>query len=278
MSESAHGPLHFTEAGSGAPVVLIHGWATSGRVLDGLVRSLSASSRVVVPDLRGHGRSPPPPGPFSIEEHGDDVAALVRRLGLARPVLAGWSLGAQVALAAAARLGAGGTAGLALISGTARYTAGDGHPHGLPLAQVEGLAGRMRIHPGKALARFAAACLAEGEVAEAERARVESLLAADPPDLGAALGALDALAAADQRSILPSLDLPVLLVHGAEDRIVPAGASAVLGAGLPRAWRVVLPGVGHVPFLTRPREVAEALRDFLSGHFPGAGLTEKGAA
>jgi pimeloyl-[acyl-carrier protein] methyl ester esterase len=267
MVERPIGPLHVADAGRGRPVVLIHGWATSGRVLGGLAETLAARFRVVVPDLRGHGRSPPPPGPFSLDDHGADVADLVRRLGLERPVLAGWSMGAQVALAAAAEgraRGAGGVAGLALLAATARFTSRDGDGRGLPPEQVEGLKARLRIHAGKALGRFFAACISEGEVDAAGRRRIQALLGAEPPGTAAALDALDALAAGDQRAALPSIVAPVLLVHGGRDAIVPPAASEAMAAALPRARRVLLAGAGHAAFLTRPDEVAGAIGDFVA--------------
>jgi pimeloyl-[acyl-carrier protein] methyl ester esterase len=267
MVERPIGPLHVADAGRGRPVVLLHGWATSGRVLGGLAETLAARFRVVVPDLRGHGRSPPPPGPFSLDDHGADVADLVRRLGLERPVLAGWSMGAQVALAAAAEgraRGAGGVAGLALLAATARFTSRDGDGRGLPPEQVEGLKARLRIHAGKALGRFFAACISEGEVDAAGRRRIQALLGAEPPGTAAALDALDALAAGDQRAALPSIVAPVLLVHGGRDAIVPPAASEAMAAALPRARRVLLAGAGHAAFLTRPDEVAGAIGDFVA--------------
>jgi pimeloyl-[acyl-carrier protein] methyl ester esterase len=267
MVERQTGPLHVADAGRGRPVVLLHGWATSGRVLGALAGALAARFRVVVPDLRGHGRSPPPPGPFSLEDHGADVADLVGRLDLACPVLAGWSMGAQVALAAARLLpcrGAAAVSGLALLAATARFASPDGDPSGLPAEQVDGLKARLRIHPGKALRRFYAACLAEGEVDAASRSRIEALLAAEPPDAGAALGALDALAAGDQRAALPAIGAEVLLLHGDRDAIVPPAASEAMAAALPRARRLVFSGAGHAAFLSRPGEVAGAIGDFVA--------------
>ena len=259
-------PLHAEEAGSGRPVVLIHGFATSGRALSDVARALSADRRVVSVDLRGHGRSPPPAGPFSLEDHGADVAALVRSLGLERPVLLGWSLGAQVALAAAARLADARTpaSGLALVAATARFTAAEGHPHGLARTQVDALAARMRIHQGKALARFFASCFTRDELAPDARDRAVARLAAEPPDAGAARGALDALREGDLRPVAGRIDVPVLLLHGEEDAIVPAGASAALAGSLARARRVTFPRTGHAPFLSRLADLLAPVRSFLA--------------
>jgi len=254
--------LHLEEAGRGPPVVLLHGWATSGRILAGLAAALAPERRVLVPDLRGHGRSPPPPGPFALEDHAADVALLVESLGLARPVLLGWSLGAQVALGAAARIGES-IGGLVLVAATPRFTSGPGWAYGLPRAQVDGLAARVRIHAGRALRRFFAAFFAEGEMPDEECRRALAALAAEPPDPAAALGALDALAEGDQRSLLAGIRAPALLLHGGADAIVPPGAAEALASALPRARLACWPGVGHAPFLSRPREVAGVVRAFL---------------
>src|SRR5512137_2761514 len=161
--------LHATESGHGRPVLLVHGWGTSGRALEALAERLAARSRVVVVDLPGHGRSPPSPAAGSIEAMGERVAALVRERGLSRAVVGGWSLGAMVALSAAGRLGAD-AAGLLLLSATPRFTAGDGWEAGLPVEQVDGLAARLRISPAKALTRFFGSCFVEGELPGEARA------------------------------------------------------------------------------------------------------------
>jgi pimeloyl-[acyl-carrier protein] methyl ester esterase len=265
MAEEAH-PLHVAEVGKGRPLVLIHGWATSGRALSGLAGSLAEVARVVLPDLRGHGRSPPPEGPFSLDDHGADVTSLVRGLGLVKPVLAGWSLGAQVALSATARLEAEGVpvAGLALLAPTARFTSAEGYPHGLSEREVDGLASRLSIHPAKALSRFFAACFAKGELSTEERERACAELVREPPDLNAALGALRALAEGDQRRLAGALLAPALLLHGEEDAIVPPGASKALEDALRSARRLTFPGVGHAPFLSRGEACARSVRAFLS--------------
>jgi pimeloyl-[acyl-carrier protein] methyl ester esterase len=194
---------------------------------------------------------------------GAQVAALVRERGLSRPILGGWSLGAMVALAAADRLGAG-AAGLLLLSATPRFVAGDGWDSGLQAEQVDGLAARLRISPAKALTRFFGSCLVEGELTGEARAAALATLLADPPDPGAARAGLEALAAGDLRPLLPRA-APALLVHGDRDVIVPPGASEAMARAMPAARRLVLPGAGHAPHLSRPAEVATACLDFLSG-------------
>jgi pimeloyl-[acyl-carrier protein] methyl ester esterase len=254
--------LHVTERGSGRPVLLLHGFGASGRSLEGLATALAGRCRVVVADLPGHGRSPPCPVPVALDDLGAGVAALLADLGIRRPRLLGWSLGAQAVLAAAARPDVD-AAGLVLVSATPRFTAGDGWPHGLPPAQVDGLAARLRIHPGKALGRFSGSFFAAEELPPAARDEAIAVLQAEPPDVASALALLGALREGDLREVAPRVAAPTLLLHGDADVIVPPGASEALGGILPKARRVVLAGVGHAPFLSRPEDAAGAVETFL---------------
>jgi len=106
--------------GGGRPVVLLHGLASNARIWDGVAPRLAgAGLRVVALDLRGHGDSDQPSDGYGFETVGRDLEAALAALGLARPVLAGHSWGASVALEyAAGRPGA--VAGLALVDGGLR--------------------------------------------------------------------------------------------------------------------------------------------------------------
>jgi pimeloyl-ACP methyl ester carboxylesterase len=89
--------LHYETAGAGSPLVLVHGLGSSGRDWENLTPGLAGRHRVVLPDLRGHGRSGKPPGPYPILELARDLAALSDALGLGRSHFAGISLGGMAA-------------------------------------------------------------------------------------------------------------------------------------------------------------------------------------
>ncbi|HEX8940278.1 MAG TPA: alpha/beta hydrolase [Candidatus Limnocylindrales bacterium] len=90
--------------GAATPFVLVHGLASNARLWEGVgVALASAGHRVVAVDQRGHGESDRPAGDYGFEAVTDDLAALVERLGLDRPVLVGQSWGADVVLEAAVR-------------------------------------------------------------------------------------------------------------------------------------------------------------------------------
>jgi pimeloyl-ACP methyl ester carboxylesterase len=103
--------------GSGQAVLLLHGLASNARVWDGVAPRLAgAGLRVVALDLRGHGASDQPGSGYDFTSVGHDLAAALAGLGLERPVLAGHSWGANVALQFAVdRPGA--VAGLVLVDG-----------------------------------------------------------------------------------------------------------------------------------------------------------------
>jgi pimeloyl-ACP methyl ester carboxylesterase len=71
----------------------------------------------------------------------------------------------------------------------------------------------------------------------------------------------------DSRELLPQLDLPALVVVGAEDAITPPDVARAAAAALPRATLAVIPGAGHTPSVERPIPTAEAIAAFLRGNF-----------
>ena len=93
------------DAAPGAPTfVLMHGLASNARLWDGVAaRLVERGYPAVTVDLRGHGRSSKPDGPYDVPTVADDVAALIGALGLARPVVAGQSWGGNVAIELGAR-------------------------------------------------------------------------------------------------------------------------------------------------------------------------------
>jgi pimeloyl-ACP methyl ester carboxylesterase len=90
--------------GDAAPFLLVHGLASNARLWDGVAERLAERGHPAVSvDLRGHGRSSKPEGPYEVPTVADDLAALIEALGLDRPVVAGQSWGGNVVLELAAR-------------------------------------------------------------------------------------------------------------------------------------------------------------------------------
>jgi pimeloyl-ACP methyl ester carboxylesterase len=92
--------IHYRDVGAGPPLVLVHGGLATGEVMWSapVVAELARRHRVLIPDSRGHGRTDNPAGTLRYDRMADDVAAFSAALGLERPVVVGYSDGAQVAL------------------------------------------------------------------------------------------------------------------------------------------------------------------------------------
>ena len=90
--------IFYLEAGSGRPVLLLHGGTATSGDWGGAIERLSAGYRVIAPDTRGHGRTSNPSQRLSYARLADDTAGLIRELGLERPIIVGYSDGGQTAL------------------------------------------------------------------------------------------------------------------------------------------------------------------------------------
>ena len=89
--------LHYEICGQGSPLLFIHGLGSSTRDWDLQVAPFSEQFRVVTFDVRGHGQSDKPPGPYSIPLFASDTAELVRALGIAPAHVVGISMGGMIA-------------------------------------------------------------------------------------------------------------------------------------------------------------------------------------
>jgi pimeloyl-ACP methyl ester carboxylesterase len=95
--------LHVDERGHGEPaVLLVHGIACDRRYMEPVAVHLAARHRTVAVDLRGHGRSDAPDGPYDVATHVDDLVEVCAALGVERPVVVGHSLGGVLTVVLAA--------------------------------------------------------------------------------------------------------------------------------------------------------------------------------
>jgi pimeloyl-[acyl-carrier protein] methyl ester esterase len=265
--ESSEGArIYYEEAGAGPPLLFLHGWSVSGGVWRFQAEELAPAYRVITMDLRGHGRSTGASAAITMEDFARDVTGLFDRLDLAHATLVGWSMGAQVALAAYGAIRSRLVA-LVLVGGTPLFTASADYPHGLPPVEAKGMGVRLKRDFHRTMGEFFRGMFAPAELSREQENRIarEIVMGGKLPEPEAALRSLETLATADLRAILPSVDLPVLLVHGSGDTICLPAASRFMAERLPNASLRILEGLGHAPFLSRPAEFNAILGDFLRG-------------
>ena len=248
-------PLWYEEVGTGCPVVLLHGWCMSSEVWRYQYDGLAGSLRLLAPDLRGHGRSRKISGGLDFDTLAEDLVDLFETLELAKVVLVGWSMGAQIALQSFPEL-SGRLSGMVLVSATPSFTASDDFPYGLAGKEVSGMRLKVQRNVQRALDGFYSRLFAEGELdGNSSASEIKQLLSAIPsPDTGAVLEALDALAVADMRDLLTAITIPTLILNGALDRICLPQASSYLKEHISDARQTVFPLSGHAPFLTQSHQ------------------------
>lgn len=95
--------LYYETHGSGRPLILLHGGLGSGGMFAPILPAFTERHQVVLPDLQGHGRTADIDRPLDVRLMADDIAALIAHLGLQRPDVVGYSLGAKVAFQLAVR-------------------------------------------------------------------------------------------------------------------------------------------------------------------------------
>ncbi|MBI1920819.1 MAG: alpha/beta fold hydrolase [Geobacter sp.] len=255
--------LHYEDKGQGRPLVFVHGWAMSGRVWFFQTEELASSHRVVTLDLRGHGRSEPSSGPFSMSLLAADLRGLMDGLALENAIVVGWSMGVQVVLEAFPSIRER-VAGLVLVSGTPRFTSAADYLHALPPVEARGMGVRLKRNFAATMGDFFRRMFVEGELDHDRYQRIvrEVVIGGRQPSPETALDALRALQEADQRQCLPEIDVPVLLVHGDLDTICLPAASRYMTGQLSHARLEMMEGVGHAPFMSRPGEFNHMLMDF----------------
>jgi pimeloyl-ACP methyl ester carboxylesterase len=250
-----HGPDRVR--GDRPVVVLLNGWTASGLVWPrALVEALSRDHDVLRIDNRGTGWSRTAPAPFTLADLADDVAAVLDATGASRATVAGLSMGGMIAQELALRHPAR-VERLALLGtrppAPAAITPAPSVLDGVLAAPS----------PGSSLRQFVAHAwsgIAGAEFAEAGAfdELVDAVLERPTPRAGV-LAQARAIGSWYGAARLRDLDVPTVVVHGSDDRLVPVGNGMRLAQLVPGARYVELPGVGHLVPFEAPDAVAGVL-------------------
>ena len=258
--------MHVREAGTGRPVLLLHGWACHGGFFAPQWEGLATDARLVAPDLPGHGRTGDAGGGLSIEAAADACAALLIDRDLSGVVLVGWSMGAAVAWSLIDRHGPDRLAGLVVIDMTPRVLNDDGWRLGIrdgfdrdrnPRAVAAMTEDWPRYAGYVARVIFAEGTAVDAGLAAWVRREMEQ---ADPSAL---VPIWQSLVGQDFRRLLPRIGLPALIVRGEGSRLYSADVAEWQAAKMPHARIVAFDRSGHAPHLEQPDAFNTALRSFI---------------
>ena len=263
-------------AGSGPPVVLIHGMLNSSNHWRSVALNLASDYTVIAPDLIGHGDSAAPRGDYSLGAHAASIRDLLAAEGIDRASIVGHSLGGGVAMQffyqfpqrteRLVLISSGGlghevspvlrTAALPGVSALLSLTI---HRHLLGALAVTGRRLRERdVRLGVHLQALARA-LRPLESAEARQAFLQTLRAV-----------IDVhgqrVSATDRLYLLESM--PTLVVWGERDNTIPLLHGRRAHDAIPNSHFQTLPGAAHFPHLEDPDGLSEVLREFIRSTRP----------
>lgn len=243
------------EQGSGAPLVLVHGFPLDGRVFDGQLAGLSSRYRVIVPDLPGFGTSQPyDVASMSMPWMAQELRSFLESINALPCVLGGLSMGGYVALSFVRAFPAD-VAALLLIDTRAEADNDEGKQNRnrmIEAARARGATAVVEMMFGKMLAQSTAH--QQPEVAE----KLRRIMSEQPVETICA-----AVAAMRERddftAILPSIRTPTLVMVGEYDTITSPEVAQKMRSGLPRSWMVTIDGAGHMTPMERPDRVNAAI-------------------
>jgi pimeloyl-ACP methyl ester carboxylesterase len=237
--------------------VLLHGAMGNSREWSLQLDRLAGEFTVVAWDAPGCGGSFDPPDDFGLEGYADCLAAFVTRLGLDTPHVMGLSFGSGLALELFRRH-PDRVRSLVLLSAYAGWAGSLGREEaerrrhwGQTVADLP---------PGQVVADFAETLFTPEVPQEIVQAELAVMTDFRPTGVRAMA---NAFADADLRDVLPTIDVPTLLVHGDADQRAPLQVAEELHARIRGSKLVVIPGSGHMVTLEAPERVNDEVRSFL---------------
>lgn len=252
-------PLHIETLGHGPDLVMLHGWGMHGGVWNPVKQLLAQHFRLHLVDLPGFGHSAAQmPTPYTLPVLVDAIAAQVPD----HTLLCGWSFGGQVTMQWALQRPEQ-IKKLVLVSSTPKFVNTPDWDHGIHQAVFNQFADGILADYQPAMTRFLSLQAQGGEDArDTVRELREHFFQRQAPSPAALSAGLALLQNNDLRQAVPAIQLPVLMMHGERDRVVPPASGLWLASQL-NAPIEVQAKASHAPFLSHPGWFAQTLIEHL---------------
>lgn len=243
--------IHYTEQGSGTPILLLHGWGSSTAVWQPIMNAFCNNFRLIALDFPGCGKSPEPEKPMQLEDYTGLVAAFVQALELKNLIIMGHSNGGRVTLHL---LGSGlVTAQKAVLLDSAGLK-----PPQSPLKTL-------RLAAFKAAKFFLTLPGLKNHTQQALQSVRSYFGSADYNSASPVMRqTLVQLIHTDATPLLSKISCPTLLIWGENDTATPLKDAKKMEKLIPDAGLCTFKGCGHFAFLERPQDTNAILNSFLT--------------
>jgi pimeloyl-ACP methyl ester carboxylesterase len=240
------------QAGTGPPVLVLHGWGAKIEAVDPIIRALSPQLTVFAVDLPGFGETALPPAPWGVADYADWTRALMDELGLDRPSIVAHSNGGRIAIHLAAHHPEHVDKLILVDSAGIRPKRGLRYYRRVALAKTAKHAARFLGRPGRALQQRVFARTASSDYANAGPLRPTFVK----------------LVNEDLTSLLSQIRASTLLIWGDQDDATPLSNGQTMERLIPDAGLVVLKGAGHFSYIDQPQRFGRVATHFLAAPVP----------
>jgi pimeloyl-ACP methyl ester carboxylesterase len=244
--------LFYVEQGEGIPIVFLHGYPLDHRIWLPVFPHLRKDIHIIAPDLRGHGRSPVPGGVYSMALMAEDVIRLLDRLKIEKVVIAGHSMGGYVTFKLW-QLFPERILGLALVATRATADSEERRLDRLRTAEDMVKEGTTKV-VNNMLTKLTKKTVLYPQVKEIMDGITPQGIA----------GILRGIADRENATPwLPQITVPVVVIAGKEDQLVPVEESIEMAKKLPNGELEVIDQAGHLPMMEDPAKVGECINDLI---------------
>lgn len=251
--------MAYDDQGQGRPLLLIHGFPLNRNLWEPQVSDLSATARILAPDLRGHGGSDPVSGPYSMDLLANDCHALLDEIEIEQPaVICGLSMGGYISLAFYRRYPQR-VAGLILAATRA------GADSAMGRANRDKMASLAREQGADAVAAELLPKLLSPRTYAADAdlvERVNKILKTNSVEgiVGDLMGMKER---PDSTATLKQIDVPTLIIHGVDDQLIPLAEAESMHAAIQGSRLHAVAEAGHLLNLEQSEVFNRAIREFL---------------
>lgn len=247
--------------GAGPTLLLVHGFPLNRTMWRPQLAAdgLASAAHVIAPDLRGHGQTDAPPGPYTMERFADDLRTLLDHLGIDQVVYCGLSMGGYIGFAFVRRYTAR-LAGLVLADTRAGADTEEARAAREDLARLVEREGSAAA-ADRLLPRYVAPTTRDGR--PDIMAELRAMVAGTAPT-GLAGAARGLATRPDSAATLAQITVPTAVIVGAEDALTPPAEAERLHAAIPNSRLTIIDGAGHLTNLEQPAAFNTAVRDLLA--------------